>query len=81
MPKNPKRDPSGSSNVFLQTDNFKKIQGGTSPKNFGKKSHSAEKNPLVYPLLLETLKNCGLVRDSNPHTPASEGLEITWRRS
>ena len=27
MPKNPKRDPLGSLNVFFQTDNFKKIKG------------------------------------------------------
>ena len=42
----PKEKPSRLINRFLQTDNFKKIQGGTlwkSAKIFGKKSHSAEK--------------------------------------
>ena len=79
---NPKRDPLGSLNVFFsQTDNFKKI-----PKIISeKKSHSAERtqrgDTLVYPLLLETLKTCGLVRDSNPRSTASESLKISWRRS
>ena len=45
-------------------------------KNFGKKSHSAEKNtkgdPLVFNFLLQVLKIFGLVRGSNPRTPVSQ---------
>ena len=47
MPKNPKRDPLGSINVYFRNQQLQKIQGGTllyNSKTFGKKSHSAEKN-------------------------------------
>ena len=63
MPRNQRRDPLGSLNVFLQTDNFKKIQGVPFNRiqKFSKKSRIVPKNPkgdpLVYPLLIETLKN------------------------
>ena len=47
-------------------------------ENFQKKSHSAEKklkgDPLVSPLFLEALKKCGLVRESNPRSPASQKI-------
>ena len=45
---------------------------------FSKKSHSAEKNPKRGPFGLastfESIKNCGLVRESNPRSPASQKI-------
>ena len=64
MPKNSK-SPFRLIQSFLQTENFKKMQGGYPLKNFEnfrKKSQGAEKkpkggDPLVSPVLLEALKN------------------------
>ena len=54
MPINPKRDPLGSSNVFYKPTTSKKIKGVPFDRilKISKKSHSAGKKPLVYPLLL-----------------------------
>ena len=44
-----------------------------------------KKNPtgdhLVYPLLLETLKNFWFSASIEPRSPASESLKISWGRS
>ena len=47
-------------------------------KNFQKKSHSAETKPKGGPFWLAStlgsIKNCGLVQESNPPSPASQKI-------
>ena len=74
MTKHSKRGHFGSINVFTN-QKFQKSNGYHLKEFeiFQKKSHCAEKkpkgDPLVSPLLLEALKNCDLVRESNPRSP------------
>ena len=79
MPKNRKRSHLGPLNVFYKPKTSKKCKGYPlmTFENFRKVSQSAEKtqrgDPLVSPaVLLEALKYYGLVRESNPRSPASE---------
>ena len=76
---NSKRGHSGSLNVFTNRKVQKNARGYPLIESeiFEKKSHSAEKkpkgDPLVSPaVLLEAQKYYGLVRESNPRSPASE---------
>ena len=86
MPKNSKRGHSGSLNVFTNRKLQKNARGYPliESENFQKKSHSAEKKPNKKN---ETKKNlwsriyfwkhkkvCGLVRESNPRSPASQKI-------
>ena len=78
MLKNPKRS-LGSLNVFHKPKTSKKARGYPLIKfeNFRKKSCIVPKknqhgDPLVSLVLLEALKNYGLVRESNPRYPGSE---------
>ena len=85
MPKNSKRGHSGSLNVFtnrklqknargyrlIESENFRK-KSRIVPKKKRKKSN--ERKPLVSHLLLEAEKICGLVRESNPRSPASQKI-------
>ena len=79
-PKNSKRDHSGSLNVFTNRKLQKNARGYhlIEFENFRKKSRIVPKkpkgDPLVSPLLLEAGKNCGLVRESNPRSPASQKI-------
>ena len=83
MPKNSKKRPFRLIQRFLQTENFKKNARGyplINYKNFRKKSHSAEKNPKGGPFGLTCTfgsikKIYGLVRESNPRTPAGSKME------
>ena len=80
MPKNSKRGHSGSLNVFTNRKLQKNARGYPliESENFRKKSRIVPKktqrgDPSVSPaVLLEALKYYGLVRESNPRSPASE---------
>ena len=80
MPKNSKRGHSGSLNVFTNRKLQKTALGLPFDRirKFSKKSRIVPKktqrgDPLVSPaVLLEAEKYYGLVRESNPRSPASE---------
>ena len=79
MPKNPKRDPLSSINVFLQTENFKKFKGVRFDKlqNVSEKCRimpktTAKGAPFGLHYTFEALKICDLVRLSNPRSLASQ---------
>ena len=53
---------------FLQSENFKKMQGGTLLQN------SKNGGPFGLTCTFGSIKNYGLVRELNPRSPASENL-------
>ena len=80
MPKSFERGHLGSLNVF-RNQKIQKISRKyplMEFNNFRKNSHSAEKNPTGGPFVLASsfgrLKVCGLVRKSNPGSPASQKI-------
>ena len=85
MPKNSKRGHSGSLNVFTNRKLQKNARGYPliESENFRKKSHTAEnktnKNETKKTFGLASTfgsikKICGLVRESNPRSPASQKI-------
>ena len=82
MPKKSKRGHSGSFNVFYKPKTSKKCKGVPFDKfrKFSKKSRivpekTQKGDPLVSSVLLEALKIYGLVRESNPRSPAGSKME------
>ena len=78
----PKERPFRLIKRFLQTESFENILSVPFERTeqFSEKSHSAEKNPKAVPFGLPSTfgsirKFCGLVRDSNPRSPASQTPE------
>ena len=85
MPKNPKRDPLGSLNVFYKpkTLNNSRWYPLTKFKKFWEKVALCRKNSKCgtrWSHLYFELNVFGLVRDSNPRSPASLSLKISRPR-